>query len=364
MIRAIRVAHFFALTGVLLSGLGGQGFAQTDTTDALNGVPYRIQIPLEWNRGLVVYAHGYLDPGREWKPLPALYSRLFLSRGFALIESGYSRQGWAVAEALAETEALRRYFTETYGRPDRTYVMGFSMGGLIALATIESHPDMYDGALPMCGPLVPSLAFFTRAFDMLVTFEGIFGKHLPAELLPVVEIPSLPREAVAQALGADTAAAALFANRWDIREVELPRLISFFHLMYRECVERAGGNPIDNRNTVYSELGPVDSLNAAVPRYAADPHAVDYLRRYYTPTGALDDPVVAVHTTYDPGVAPELPSQYTVTVALEGNDDCFVQMYVDADGHCNFPPTLIGKAFDALRSWAAGGPRPTPGILQ
>jgi len=42
----------------------------------------------------------------------------------------------------------------------------------------------------------------------------------------------------------------------------------------------------------------------------------------------------------------------------------FLQMYVEADGHCNFQPQLIGKAFDALRFWAAGGPRPAPGILQ
>jgi pimeloyl-ACP methyl ester carboxylesterase len=363
MSHTFRIMLFAMLTSAL-TGWNGEGLAQTDEMGNLNGVPYRVQIPSGWNRGLVVYAHGYLDRGREWRPLPDLYSKVFLERGFALIESGYSRQGWAVAEALAETEALRKHFVEVHGKPDTTFVMGFSMGGLIALAAIESHPDIYDGALPMCGPLVPSLAFFTRVFDMLVTFEGVFGMHLPGDLRPVVEVLALPLEAVTRALQADTVAAALFARRWDIREPELPRLIAFFHMMYRECVERAGGNPIDNRNTIYCELGPIDALNAAVPRYAADSKAVDYLRRYYTPTGDIDDPVVAVHTTYDPGVAPELPSRYTVTAALEGNDEHFVQMYVEADGHCNFQPQLIGKAFDALRFWTAGGPRPAPGILQ
>jgi hypothetical protein len=54
------------------------------------------------------------------------------------------------------------------------------MGGLIALATIEKYRDSYDGALPMCGPLAPSLAYVgDRMFNMLVTFESLFGKSLP-----------------------------------------------------------------------------------------------------------------------------------------------------------------------------------------
>jgi hypothetical protein len=48
-------------------------------------------------------------------------------------------------------------------------------------------------------------------------------------------------------------------------------IVSFYHLMYRECVERAGGNPIDNRNTVYSGFEPEGKFNESVPRYAAVP---------------------------------------------------------------------------------------------
>jgi pimeloyl-ACP methyl ester carboxylesterase len=285
-------------------------------TGDIEGVPYRIQIPSRWNRGLVMYAHGYKSRGDNWTPLPAVLGAVFLERGFAVAESGYSRQGWAVEEALKETEALRQFFAKTYGKPDSTFIAGHSMGGLITLAAIERHPDAYDGALPLCGPLVPALAFFKdRVFDMLVTFEALFGDSLPREYRPVVEVPELPPQVVERALASRPAAAA-------------------------------------------------PHVNDSVPRYAAVPEALGYLRRYYTPTGVIKDPVLAVHTTYDAGVPPSFPSSYAVTTALKGNEKLFVQQHVCADGHCRIDPVSTGRAFDELRKWVATGVPPEPGPVR
>ena len=331
----------------------------------LEGVPYRIQIPPGWNQNLVMYAHAYVVRGGAWKPLHDALAAEFLNRGFAVAESGYSRQGWAVEEAVSETEALRRHFTELYGEPDTTFVTGHSLGGIITLATIETYPDAYEGALPMCGPLAPTLLFFKDyVFDMLVTFEALFGAGLPREYKPVVEAPSLPGPAVGQALAADSLGAERFAAHWGMRLKDLAGIISLYHMLYKELEERAGGNPVDNRNSVYCGLEPIRGLNAEVRRYAAEGTALEYIRRFYTPTGELKDPVIAIHTTYDAGVPPGIPDFYNTLTALEGTDGLFVQMYVDADGHCNIAPAYMGRAFDMLRGWAAGGERPEPGVLE
>ena len=334
-------------------------------TGEIDGAPFRIQIPARWNRNLVMYTHAYLPRGSAWTPLADVLGTVFLERGFALAETGYSRQGWAIAEGLAQTEALRQHFVERYGEPDSTFVAGHSMGAVIALATIETYSDSYDGALPMCGPLVSALHFFKeRVFDMLVTFEALFSTALPQESRPVVELPELPKQIVESALQSDPAMAAAFAQHWGIRREELSGILALYHLLYREVVDRAGGNPIDNNSTVYSGFDTPGSLNRLVPRYASDPEALAYLRSYYTPTGDIDDPVLAVHTTYDPGVPPGVPSSYGVTVALSGKEGLFVQKYVEADGHCNIAPDLMGDAFDQLRAWAATGIRPDPGLLE
>jgi pimeloyl-ACP methyl ester carboxylesterase len=334
-------------------------------TGEIDGAPFRIQIPAQWNRGLVVYAHGYLPAGAKWSPLHEIFTSIFLDRGFALIESGYTSQGWAVKEGIGETEALRQYFVRSYGEPELTLITGHSMGGLITVALIETYPDAYDGALPMCAPLVPAALFFRDSvFDMLVTFEALFGEGLPEELRPVIDAPALTKEGVTAALDSDSAMAEAFACHWGLRREGLADIVTLYHLLYREVRMRCGGNPIDNMNTVYSGFGGIEGLNQAVPRYAADPGAFEYLEAYYTPTGLIEDPVVAIHTTYDPGVSPRWTNSYSMTAALKGTDDWFVQHWVEAEGHCNIDPTLIAQAFDELRAWVTEGIRPKPGLLR
>jgi pimeloyl-ACP methyl ester carboxylesterase len=359
-----RIVLFLGLMVALLS-IPAPGQSVEVQTGEINGAPFRIQIPSQWNRNLVMYAHGYLPRGTPWSPLAEILCAAFLQRGFAVAESGYSRQGWAVAEAVEQTETLREHFVELHGEPDSTFVAGHSMGGLIALASAETYPASYAGALPMCSPLVPAIHFFRDpVFDMLVTFEALFGRFLPQELGPVIDLPDLPQQVIDSALQSDKALAARFAQHWDIRGEDVAAILTLYHLLYRELTDRAGGNPIDNRNTVYSGLGQGDTLNEMVPRYTSDPGALTYTRRHYTPTGEIEDPVLAVHTTYDPGVPPRLPSYYDVTVSLKGNQKWFVQKYVIADGHCNIEASLMGKAFDQLRTWAATGTRPEAGLLQ
>ena len=97
--------------------------ANTVDTGVINGAPYYIEIPAQWNKGLVMYAHGYTvvgsRPPAQDSPRMKGVRDAFLSRGFAFAASDYSVQGWAVKEAIEETEALRRYFVGETRRADR-----------------------------------------------------------------------------------------------------------------------------------------------------------------------------------------------------------------------------------------------------
>lgn len=353
-----------ALLSILLGPTGSAQAIKVHEGD-LDGAPYRIQIPDDWQGGLVMYAHGYHIRGRAWTPLGKAHCTVFLDRGFAVAESGYSRQGWAIQEALPEIEALRKHFIKVHGKPESSFMVGHSMGGILSLATVETYPDAYDGALPMCGPLVPALMFFKDpVFDMVITFEALFGEALPDGLKPVMDAPHLPQEDIHKALDSDPSLAERFSLRWDVREEDLSRLLEFYHLFYREMCDRAGGNPVDNKNTIYTGFGSNIDLNEKVSRYSADPKALEYLKRHYTTTGKIDDPVLAVHTSYDAGVPPRLANFYQLTASLQGNDEWFVHRFVEAEGHCNISPELTGKAFDLLRKWAKEGIRPEAGCLR
>ena len=334
-------------------------------TGDIDGARFRIQIPAGTIRGLVMYAHGYRPRGGSWYPLGEPPSSVFLEAGYAVAESSYSRQGWALEEAVRETEQLRQHFVDRHGRPEKTYIAGFSMGGLITLATVESYPDAYDGGLTMCGPLVPALRFFKDpVFDMLVTFDALFGKALPDGQKPVIDAVALSTQSVEKALQAYPDLADIFAGHWGIRRKELASNVALYHLLYRELADRAGGNPIDNRNTVYTGFEPIREGKIDPPRYAAEEKALDYLRRHYTPTGRLEDPVLAVHTAYDPGVPARLVNPYNETAALQGCRSLFVHKYVEAEGHCNISPDQLATAFGELTRWAGEGIRPEPGLLR
>ena len=338
-------------------------------TGRINGAPYRIDVPARWNGGLVMYAHGYDTPSPRGHSVAAGGPGLrdvFLRRGFAIAQSGYRTQGWAVAEAIEDNEALRRHFIARHGRPDSTFVAGHSMGGHITVATIERFPEHYDGALPLCGPLSPALDFFDDAlFDLLVSFDHLFPRVLPvAGLADANGPPMVAPQGIEAALKAEPEKAGLLAQRFGIRPPQLAGVVSFYYAILKELQGRAGGNPFDNTGTVYGGFGDDAAFNRGVRRYTATPEAVAYLRRNYTPTGRIVDPVLSVHTTYDPIVAPSHVNQYAVITGLAGTQDRFVGRYVVADGHCAITPAQIGSAFDALRAWARTGTRPAGGELR
>jgi alpha-beta hydrolase superfamily lysophospholipase len=338
-------------------------------TGTIAGAPYRIEIPAGWNGGLVMYAHGYELVGTPFEPvLPrhAQFREAFTRRRFAFAQSWYRAQGWAVREGIDDTEALRRHFVARYGRPDSTFVTGNSMGGLITLATIEGRPEAYDGALPLCGILSPTLEWMRGMFDLLVSFDYLYPGVLTTSPRGLADLPAAPapgREAIDAAVRANPERAEALARRYALQPRSIPGLVWFYTLILREAEARAGGNPFDNRGTVYRGLGNDTASARGVRRYAADPAAVEYLRTRYTPTGRIADPVLALHTTYDATVAPEQMDRYRATTQLAGTDARFAAAYVLADGHCNYTPAQVGAAFDALRTWAATGRRPEQGEL-
>ncbi len=336
--------------------------------DTLDGAVFHIEVPAQWNKVLVMYCHGYqlagLPPNMNDVRLN-LFRGALVSRGFAFAQSAYRVQGWAVKEAIEDTEALRRYFVTKYGKPSETYIMGHSMGAVITLATIEKYPEIYNGALPLCGPLNVILeGFQERVFDMLVTFEYFFPDTVGAP----VNIPKGTRLNIGKvrtALEASPDKASMFAKRYSIASPnELPNVLAFFYEVNRELQERAAGNPFDNRNTIYDGFDDDTALNRGVKRYAADTKAREYLRQYYSPTGRIADPVLTVHTTYDQLVPGRYVSEYDSFAKLVGTQDLFVAKFVAARGHCNFTIPQTIAAFDELLNWVREKKRPSPGEIK
>ena len=340
----------------------------------LDGAAYRIDIPAHWNHSLVVFYHGYALQPVTFHIAARLVGQEqpFFERHYAVIQSAFSRTGWALQQAYPETDALRRYFIRKYGQPIETYVAGGSMGGQLVAVTLELNPKPYMGGLDLCGSVGPTYVNFNRRFALRAAFDYYFPGVMP----PLVPVPAsfedtiADRDKVLEALRTDPAAATSMRNLTGLHtDANLAHDIAYWTFIVKDLQQRAGGNPFDTTNFVYNGTSPSSAgddfdLNAKVKRYSASPQARAYLLHHYTPTGRLGRPMLALHTIYDPIVQLSQLELYEDEVQVAGAEQNFVQQVVDREGHCDFTQDEIGDAFDEMVRWAKGGPRPTPGAVK
>ncbi|HZX22627.1 MAG TPA: hypothetical protein VFF18_03760, partial [Woeseiaceae bacterium] len=114
------------------------------------GAVYRYEIPAGWNGDLVMYAHGFrgcvADPATgalvpltvENPPLRLYY----LSQGYAWAASSYAKNCYDVKDGVESTNRLWRIFAREQGKPEKTLITGFSMGGHVTGAAIEMFPNI------------------------------------------------------------------------------------------------------------------------------------------------------------------------------------------------------------------------------
>ena len=340
----------------------------------LDGTAYRIDVPTHWNHALVVFYHGYAQQPVTFHLAARLTSEQmpFFDRHYAVIQSAYSTPGWALQQAYPETESLRRYFTKQHGQPTATYAVGRSMGGDLVAITLELNPKPYLGGLDLCGAVGPTYQAMERRFAMRAAFDAYFPGVMP----PLVPVPTgyednhADYDRVLAAVRANPEDAMRLRNLMGLRsDQDLAHDIAYWTFVIGDLQRRAGGNPFDNRNHIYTGTSLSSSagdfeLNETVKRYAAEPRARAYLMRHYTPNGHLGRPMLALHTIYDPIVEPSQLALYNHQVQEVGFGANLVQQVVDREGHCNFTEDEVGDAFDEMVRWANGGPRPTPGVLK
>lgn len=336
-------------------------------TGKLGGAEYRIDIPKNYNGSLIMYCHGYSPaPGKfEKDKEPNALMKAFLGLGYAVAQSGYSKGGWAVEQAVVETEALRKHFVSKYGKPKKSFVTGHSMGGTITLAMAESFPDIYDAALQLCGPTGPTQSMFQkRIFDMLVVYDYYFPGMIGSPVAITEDLGQglefVQRVQKESTMFPDRLSAFL---KWSGLQTdsEMAQVVTFFAAIQKELMERAGGNAFDNRNTIYQGTDNDVLVNRGVKRYAAEPKAVAYLKKYYTPTAEPKKPILSLHTTYDPLIPSWSANTYGEMLRLNGGDALYVQRFVSRSGHCTFTPQETIGAFQDLVKWQETGVRPEAG---
>lgn len=326
--------------------------------------PYRIDIPANWNGELVMLLHGYEPKGfpREtpWPQNEA--TPVFLSQGYAVAASAYSSQGWSVADAIPDNEQLRVHFNSKYGNPRHTYLVGFSLGGHVALSSLEKYGKNYDGALSLCGVNVPaSKAFDEHVLTSLVAFDYFFPGAMGLASGGLSDPASpymLDPEALENSLKSNETSAALLSTRLEIPRPGLAGALMLNNMVLREMQMRTGGFPVSNNAMVYSGFGDDAAFNKGVRRYLGDEKAMKYVADTAELTGRIHKPVVIQSNNNDPTVPTRFHSTYPALVKVAGRTDNLVTLPPIGEGHCDFTPEAIHGAFGKLAGWVNSGHSP------
>ena len=359
-------------------GLSSQAVGQVIDGKTGPGSLYRLIRPPNWNGTLLVYAHGFVLPDQpvSLPPDGDLIASIVVPQGVAVAISSYSENGWAVKDGAQRTFQLLGLFTSKFGAPNRVYIAGASMGGLIAVKLVETYPDRFVGALPACG-LVGGMQ---RQADYWGHVRGLFDFFYPG-VLPGTVAAVPPGIDVSQAIVAPATAAMMadpsgalaiasiaqtpvpFANGVELIQ-SIATALAGHATSYPDLLEFTHGHAFfDNIETVYTGSLPpavLGGLNAGVGRFAADPSALNYLDHYYEPTGDIQVPTLTLRTSRDPVLPGFNQLAFGATVAAAGQSDLLVQRTVDRYGHCNFLPGELAQAFSDLVLWAEHGIKPAP----
>lgn len=359
-----------------------------------NGAFFLIVLPEKnWNGKLILWNHGYsLDPPTALRFQDLGPAGLTTSLGFAAAASSYRPDaiglgGWAVREGAEDTDRLRRRFEILFGRPQYTYIIGASEGGLVTATMMELYGRnsdgslRYDGAMPMCGPLAGARRNWYGGLDLRVVYQYYcqnlprpdeppydlyLGLH-PENRLIQEEVIGRVNECTGFLLPPDQRTEAQQRNLDNILGViRIPQsfittdiLFATFALQELTLVRMGGRNPLTNVGVQYTGSDDDEALNAGVTRWASDPEAVELLASSYDPQGTISAPVLTIHTIGDGLVIVENENAYLETLREAGTDALLQQNYVDAEGHCAFSFAEILAPFHALRDWVEKGVRPT-----
>lgn len=396
----------------------------------INNAKFKIMTPDNWNGSLLIYSHGYRLPvpvkfqglnykvSRKPEPAPGWsigkpqIANKLLAKGYALAGSSYSSNGWAVEDGVRAAEELHSYFTEKFAEPQRVYVWGDSLGGLITTEVAERHPDWVTAAAPLCGVLAGVVPNMDIAMDITYAVKTLINPKLRDDGYPtlqaarraLIQTSSIALEKAKTepailpyiaALGDGPDQTKRFDGVTPISRLSaygesLAVALVFGTISRTEVDQRFGGNISGNVGVNYSAritpeeeayINALDSkatskfnrLMAAGKRTAADPAArAKAIAVGGNPNGDIKVPFFTLHTSDDPVVIAQNESFFRQRYESGPKDAGLVQAFTVPPttypqdpgapygaGHCEFTPESRIGAIDVIDTWVRTGKEPS-----
>ncbi len=165
-----------------------------------DGAPYAMKVPANFNGTVYLWSHGYrynvdipaaipLIGGYKItntpEPGPIVGSdtsviKYLLSKGFAVMGSGFARQGWNADSGVATDVELINTFKVQFPNTTHVIAWGNSLGGFITQILAEKNPTLISAAAPLCIATPTVEAELQMAGDFLWGMKTFFDPTIKA----------------------------------------------------------------------------------------------------------------------------------------------------------------------------------------
>ena len=371
----------------------------------LGGAGYRLEVPLNWNGKLVMYAHGFRGTGNTLTVDAPRIRRYLIQNGYAWAASSYSKNYYDVRAGVEDTNALALGFNDiavkngrTLAVPSKYFITGVSMGGHITATAIEDeaaataiHKVKYNGAVPMCGVLGDTELFnqFTAMQVTAMALAGVpayptdkfvdvqalvtntlFSKFTATPAFPTPSIiPTATGVKYLSVLQNITGGTRPMFDQGVAFGQSFPSAYGTFvadpNTPYGSVTGILNKSVLDTTGLTYTITGDAAgsaALNASAqkitPAVDANRLRTDGLRWIPKANGEFKIPVVSIHTLGDLFVPFSMEQVYQKRVAAKGNSAFLVQRAIRGISHCDFTVAEMSTAFDDMLKWEAGGAKP------
>jgi pimeloyl-ACP methyl ester carboxylesterase len=335
----------------------------TADSGRLGGAVYQIEMPDDWNRKLVLYQHGFenLEPAAE--ATAPDFRRYLIGRGYAWGASSFSSTSFVPSRGADETAALWDFFARKYGRPERTYVTGLSMGGAATHLAAERYDGRYDGALALCGAADPESAVLSPGADFFVV--GAFVAGVTQDEYDRGDISGIIRDRIRPALRDPRKHRQFEDILVDLTGGPRPFAREGIHAEEETNWQRAELLALVHaaRNRDRYVLGPVSDVSSRefarrALRLRVDEAQYRALTEDAAESGDIRMPLLTLHTTGDGQVPIEQARILREKVGRAGRRGLLVQRLFRDPGHCGFTTEEQERAFGALVAWVERGEKP------
>ena len=360
----------------------------------VNGSIYWIALPQDWNKILVVHAHGgprIRQLGVEGNARDLGRYAVIVNAGYAWVHSSFRQPGFAVRAAAQDTDIARQLFVARFGKPRLTLLHGQSWGGNVAAKLMEMQASEMGGAGPFDGALITNgtLAGGVRGYDFRMDLRAVYqfycNNHprknepqyalnlgLPAgATLDLSDLIERLRECTGYRLKEEVRTPQQRRNMANILNVaRIAEQSVFAHMAWATYMfadiahNRMGGrSPFGNMNVRYGGSDDDEALNRGVARFAPDPQAVKQMAHDADLSGIINAPVLTLNAVGDRVAFVESSAHYRDRVLKAGHGDLLLQAFVNESMHSGLPPAVYPALLDTLVTWIDTRKKPDQAAL-